>query len=34
MKAALDELAAERDNFDTDEIDLSVEYDDGPGQTV
>ena len=34
VKAALDELAAERDNFGADEVDLSVEYDDGPGQTV
>lgn len=34
VKAALDELAAERDDFGTDDLDLSIEYDDGPGQIV
>lgn len=32
VKAALDELAAEREDFAPNEIDLRVKYDDGPGQ--
>jgi peroxiredoxin len=32
VKAAIDELAADRDGFGPDGIDLSVEYDEGPGQ--
>lgn len=32
VKKALDKLAAERGNFSPEEIGLSVEYDDGPGQ--
>jgi peroxiredoxin len=32
VKEALDELAAERENFASDEIDFAVEYDNGPGQ--
>jgi peroxiredoxin len=32
VKAALDELAAERDDFGADDVALAVEYDDGPGQ--
>jgi peroxiredoxin len=32
VKAALDELAAEHDDFGADDVALAVEYDDGPGQ--
>lgn len=32
VKSALDELEAERDNLGPREIDLSVEYDEGPGK--
>lgn len=32
VKEALDELVAERDNFSPENIDISVEYDEGPGQ--
>lgn len=31
IKEALDRLAEERDDFGADDVDLSVEYDDGPG---
>lgn len=34
VKAALDELAADRDDFNPAEIDLSVDYDEEPGQII
>lgn len=34
VKAAVDELVADHDDFSSEELDLSVEYDDGPGQIV
>lgn len=32
VKAALDQLTDKRDDFSTADVDLAVEYDDGPGQ--
>jgi len=32
VKEALDELAADDETFGADEVDLTIEYDDGPGQ--
>ena len=34
VKEALDELAVEHADFGADEIDLAVEYDEGPGERV
>jgi peroxiredoxin len=34
VKAAVDELAAERDDFGPADVDFTVDYDDGPGQVT